>query len=76
MMRQEGDNMVYDWNFGGYVEDSTASNLMNSVGCLISKYFFSYSGLHITSNMKWEVKDRGTNINLQGVKFTGSVQGK
>ena len=40
MMRQEGDNMVYDWNFGGCVEDRIASNLMNSVGCLISKYFF------------------------------------
>ena len=81
MMRQEGDNMVCDWNFGGCVEDSTASNLMNSVGCLISKYFFSYSVLHITSNLKWEVKDGGTNVNLPGVKFTGitfigwSVQG-
>ena len=70
MMRQEGDNMVCDWNFGGCMEDSTASNLMNSVGCLISRYFLSYSGLHITSNLKWIVKDSGTNINLLGVKFT------
>ena len=70
MMQQEGDNMVCDWNFGGCMEDRTASNLMNSVGCLISKYFLSYSGLHITSNLKWAVKDMGTNINLQGVKFT------
>ena len=57
--------------FWWMVEDSTASNLMNSVGCLISKYFLSYSGLHITSNLKWVVKDRGTNINLPGVKFRG-----
>lgn len=69
MMRQESDNMVSDWIFGGYVEDSTASILMNRVGCLISKYCLSYSGLHITSNLKWAVKDGGTNINLIGVKF-------
>ena len=71
MMQQEGDNMVCDWNFGGCMEDSTASNLMNSVGCLIAKYLLSYSGFHITSNLKWVVKDGGTCINLPGVNFTG-----
>ena len=70
-MRQEGDNMVSDWIFGGCVEDRTASNLMNSVHCLISKFYLSYSGLHITSNLKWAVKDGGANINLSGVNLSG-----